>query len=510
MTAAEAERQDTANLARGAGVTILGNIGRVGHAVTGLLIARVYGAEVLGFYALAWLVFSLAGRVVLLGQDPAIQYFMGRSLADDDADEAGRTVGSSVVLVVAIGVLMWAVVHVGLSLLAPGSLGDPRLATAISGLALALPASGALAVLLSATRARKVMTHWVIVRSFVEPLASLLGMLVVWQTGGGIHSLAVAKAISIWIATAAALYCYRRLYSLADLAKGLLRPDRIPRLVRYSLPAAGKELVALGASRTDLFLVGYLIGPAMAGIYTVVLEVSYLINKVRQALEPMLAPLVAEQHHLDDRGRMKNTYGRATRWALMLNMAGLGIAILAGSTILGIYGDAFLVGWLALMFLVVGQVIYSSFGMSEMMLMMTGRPNLMLMNWTILLVLVATFDYALIPVWGLTGAAIGTASASIAVTFVQVSQVRRAVGIHPFRTALLKPILSCLVAALLAWFVPLWDMPENVAQITRAVLFVVVYLILLSQYGLDPEERRVGGWIRSRLGRCAALVCHRT
>ncbi len=501
MTAAEAiHASDAATLARGAGVNLLGNIGRLSRALAMLLIARHFGVDLLGLYAMSLVAVEFAGRFVVFGQDPAVVYFLSRARTAGDEDAAARVVGSSLVLVTVAGLIATSVIWFGAGFVADHFLNEPETVLALRPMAFMLMPLGILSVLLAATRANKVMKYNVLARSFVEPFALLVGVAAAASFGGGLAELALAPAIAAGITAVVSVVFYRRLFSIRSLLPAFFRPDYLRDLVRYAVPTAGRDLLAYGVGRADFFMVGHFLGMAAAGIYNMVIEVAYLIKDVRQAVEPILAPLVAEQHYLADRDRLNMTYGRATRWALLINLAYFGVAALAGNAILAIYGNAFAAGGWALAALVLGQVISGAFGLSEMMLMMIGRPGLMFGNMAMLFALIAGLDYVFIQLWGLTGAAIGTATATAFVSFVQVAQVKLSAGVHPLRASLLKPVVACGAAIAVAWFLPLWSMPWIVDQILRALVFAAGYFALLNVFGLEPEEQRVSNWVFQRLG----------
>jgi len=322
--------------------------------------------------------------------------------------------------------------------------------------------------------------------------------------GAGLFGLAISQTVAVWVAAAASVMFYRSLFRLRPLGRALLAPTEVGRLVRYGTPLAVRDVVGQGVARIDLFLVGRLMDATAAGIYGMVIEVANLSRYVRGALDPIFAPLIVEQHHRADRDRLGHTYGNATRWALLVNLAIFGVAVIAGSTVLRIYGGAFAAGGAALAILVVGQVVNGTFGLSEMMLLMLGRPTLMLGNTTLLLALIAAIDYVLIQFWGFTGAAIGTASATLVVVSLEVLQVRRRTGIHPLRKALAKPVLACLGALVVALVLPLWHLPTHADHILRAVIFVLVYVVFLAQLGLEDEERRFHAWMKARVIRRVA------
>jgi O-antigen/teichoic acid export membrane protein len=500
MSAAAAHRTDAALLARGAIVNLLGSIGKFSRAFSLMLIAWLFGADVLGVFMLAWATTEFLRRFVSYGIEPTLVYQLGRAVAARDNAEVSRIVASSLVLVLATGILGSLILWSGMDFLSEVVLKDARLLQAFAPFVFVVPAFGISSVFLSATRARKVMRFEIIARSFVEPMGLLLGTSLSWFFNIGLAGLAVSQTATFWISALVSAYFYGTQFPLKDLVRAVRRPSALKSVTKYATPIAAKDIVAQGVARIDFFLVGHFLSSTFVGVYGIVQELAMLSKYVRLALEPILAPIVAEQHHLADQDRLHRTYANATRWALLVNLAIFGVAVIAGDTVLSVYGSAFVAGGTALAILALGQVINGAFGLSETVLLMVGRPGLMLGDMTLLFIMIGLFDYVAIQLWGLTGAAIGTATATAFVVLLQVRQARKKAGVHPWSWALLKPVTACGLALLIAMVVPLGHLSVAVDNAVRAAAFLCMYAFLLTQFGLEAEERHFGAWLKARLG----------
>lgn len=509
MSAAAVHKADADALARGAGVNFIGSFGRISRGVSYMLIAWLFGLETLGLFLLAWAAVGFIRIFVSYGQEPAVMLHLGRALADGDEDRGARIVASSLLITAGAGLVGSLLLVLTGSFIATNILTEPRALTAFDAFVFVIPAFGIANSLLAATRTKRVMRYEVMARSLIEPFTFLVGTILSWILDLGLFGLALAQTAALWFSVLACFAFYGSLYPLRGLVRGLARPTEIGRLLRYATPVTGRDIVAHGVTRIDLFIVGHVLNAAAAGVYGIVVELANLARYVRQALEPIFAPLIVEQHYRAERDRLMHTYGNATRWALIVNLAIFGVATLAGGMILRIYGRDFMVGGTALAILVFGQVVNGVFGLSDLLLLMIGRPMLMLGNMTLLLVLIGLLDYAFVHLWGITGAAIGTAGATVLVVFLQVLQVRRKAGVHPLRKPLLKPLLACAGALFLAWVIPLWRLPIEADQIVRTVLFLVFYVIFLLQLGLEEEERRLHRWVKTRLVSTTASAASR-
>src|SRR5207245_1336749 len=84
-------------------------------------------------------------------------------------------------------------------------------------------------------------------------------------------------------------------------------------------------------------------------------------------------------------------------------------------------------------------------GQVDVVLTSTGRSALSLGNGLIAVAVNVCVDLALIPRYGITGAAIGWAVAIAASNLIPLAQLARIVRVHPFGTG---TVLACSVCAL--------------------------------------------------------------
>lgn len=497
--AARTHRSDAALLARGAIVNLLGNIGRLSRAFSLMLIAWLFGAEALGLYVLAWATTEFLRRFVSYGIEPTIVYKLGPLLVSHDDTRISQTIASSLVLVGVTSLVGSLALYFGAPFIANTVLREPRLVEVLPVFVFAMPAFAVTSVFLAATRAKKIMRFEIIARSFVEPFVLLLGTLVAWAAKTGVTGLVVAQTSAFWISAFFCAYFYGTQFPLRALFAALRRPSHLAGVFHFATPVAAKDVIAQGVARIDLFLVGHLLDAKAVGVYGIVLELVVFSKHARQALEPIMAPLVAEQHHTADRERLHRTYANATRWALLVNLGLFGVAQIAGDSVLSIYGKDFKAGGTALAILFFGQIVSGTFGLSETVLLMVGRPALMLGDMALLLAMIGVFDYAAIQVWGLTGAALGTAGATMLVVLLQVRQARKKAGVHPWSRALLKPVGACALGLAVAHLLPLGELDGITSDVVKTATFSAIYSLLLVWLGMEAEEKHLGAWVKAKL-----------
>jgi len=189
--------------------------------------------------------------------------------------------------------------------------------------------------------------------------------------------------------------------------------------LRFGAVAMASGIMTELNTRVDTLLVAIMLGSYQAGIYTIAILMAdglgQVIPVVRNVINPMLTPMVEERN-------------QAALFRLVRNIGLVSTAIM-------ISGGAFLVcvfpyldRWLLksafsdafepLIILVFGQVVSAPLMIFAMILNQGGRPAIFSLFMTILLALNVSFNVIGISMWGLIGAAAGTAAAYLVGVFV--------------------------------------------------------------------------------------------
>lgn len=190
-------------------------------------------------------------------------------------------------------------------------------------------------------------------------------------------------------------------------------------------------------SQAGVLMLGALAGTAKAGIYAAAVRVSILVSFGLVAVIKIASPLIAE---LYAQKRLRELQRMATLavWGIMAFTfpAGMGI-ILLGRWILGLFGPAFVEGYPALLILTVMQLVNAIAGPVGLFLAMTGCERV----YVRFLIGAATvhilLNGLLIPMYGILGAAMATATSNILLNIVMAAYVLKHLRINvtalPFR-----------------------------------------------------------------------------
>ena len=130
------------------------------------------------------------------------------------------------------------------------------------------------------------------------------------------------------------------------------------------------------------------------------------LRRVSQAFTPIFTPVVAGMTATGAHGEAAATYSRLLKWMLWILIPATAAMILAGPTILLVYGRGFQQGssWLAVVAIACATNAFVTLGET---VIMVQRPGLNLLNSAITCLLGSVATFWLISQFGMIGAAFG-------------------------------------------------------------------------------------------------------
>ena len=158
----------------------------------------------------------------------------------------------------------------------------------------------------------------------------------------------------------------------------------------------------------DVIMMGILSSTSNAGIISVVNRGGELANFFYAAVSISFAPKIAELYNANELKKLKEkTRKLITITALSTVIVGI-VLIIFGDFFLGLFGQKFIPGYLALVIIVVCYIIISFLGPITIFLTMTNNEKVLAYSLFISVIVNLVLNYLLIPEYELNGAAIAT------------------------------------------------------------------------------------------------------
>ncbi|MEY2485937.1 MAG: hypothetical protein QOH39_1585 [Verrucomicrobiota bacterium] len=468
-----------AELKRGAALNALAMLASNFRAIFTLLIARLLGPAALGIFSVAWATTDLMSKIGIWGLDDAIVAFVAR------AEAVGHRLRSRALfqLAVTVAVTLSAVVSL-LSTLAIRRFGDqlgmePEMISALAVILWALPGIALYRISNSVSRGMKMMKHDIFSRGLTEPFATTIAFLIaLWigfRTFGPELAAIVGSVASGIVALILAARLFRNLP--ASEVAGIRREAR--ELLYYTLPIGADQFLNAFIWRVDVIILGWFVGRAPGvtlttlGIYGAVVGLANGLRRVSQPFTPIFAPVVAGMTATGEHKQAAATYARLLQWMLWILLPFVAVMILAGQTILLVFGPTFQQGgqWLGIVAIACATNAFVNLGET---VIMVQRPGLNLLNSLITCTVGSCATFLLISRLGVLGAAFG-----ILVTYVLQGTVRtiilRFVFHWPNPFTELRPVWTAATIAMIPAVLcrVLW--PGTAGQVTAALLCLALF-----------------------------------
>jgi O-antigen/teichoic acid export membrane protein len=439
---------------------------------TPLVVARLYGAELMGTYAItAYLVVTIA-VLCRLGLDTGLMRFVAVLAAQGQMGGWQRLFWPAFGLVtLCSGLAAVALYSYKASLVQ--WFHAPHLAGIIGFAALALPLAVITSMCAETLRALGGV-RWVIFQhNLLSPLAFLL-LIVIFAYFGqrwerSVQDLGLAFLLSTIIGLGViilALFYYVR--AGEEHASG---QHNFKDLLHYSWPLFLTSILFLSFSGLDSLILGWYTSPTKVAYYEAATKIAALVGFPLIVVNGVVPPSFAQLHQLGDLRLLEKVARSTARWTYYLALPLTLISTLLAVDLLGFLGPGFGEGQWALRILVVAQLISVASGSVGLILSMTGHQ----LTFTILQAMIGVIGIPLIalaaPAYGLTGVALVRGLWLIGLNIVTSLAVWRCLKIKAFANNIYRANLGALLGValyfLLSPFIGSWG---------GAAFFLIGYL----------------------------------
>lgn len=415
-------------LVRGSSVSfVLKILGMTLSYAFNIVLARFYGAEVVGVYALSVTVATIVGTIGQLGLQTSMVRFVAefRSKAAWQAIRVLRHRGLAIVVMASTSAATLLFIFAGV--LTRSVFHDPTLIPAFRWIAISVPFLAVMTFHSSALRGLKRMVeHTIFQAAFVPALNTVM------LTAA---ALLVERRllIPIWAylitvvagAVTSGILFSRRI--TAETTPSVVAPS-IGNVLQVSLPMLTSAILLLVTNWLDILMVGHYMSAADVGVYRMAQRLAALVGIVLLALNSMNASKFSELYAMKRTDEMMALARFSARVSLMVSLGVFLVLALLPRFFLGVFGPEFEVATGPLILLSAGQLLNSFFGSNGLLLDMTGHQklfrNALIVGATVDLVL----SLLLVPRMGLMGAALAAVLTMICWNTLAAVYVRRRFG----------------------------------------------------------------------------------
>jgi O-antigen/teichoic acid export membrane protein len=426
---------DGALLLRGAGGTFAISVASTGVAfVSNIFLARWMGVGHYGVYAyvLAWV--NLLALPATLGYMTSLVRFISAYKSRGEFGYIRGLLRQSNLQVGLAGTLT-AVVIFAVTRLLEDSL-EPELAATFAISALIVPLLALARIRGAVLRALRRVVVSALINELTRPIVLLMVAAALYFAGDG--ALSATAAMGANLAGAAVAFAIGTFWLRRSLPAPALRERPLfatREWIAVSLPLLMNGALHLIMKQADVLMLGSLSSTGEAGIYAVTARIGALTAFGLAAVNSIVAPMISEHYTHGDMAGLQRTVTRGAWITAAIAVPTIGFLALFGLPLLGLFGQAFTTGYIPLLILLVGYAANALAGSVGFIMTMTGHHGpafwILALSTGVNLVLNA----ALIPPFGMAGAAVATAVAMLLWNLAMLVYVWRHFRINPTITA---------------------------------------------------------------------------
>lgn len=466
-------------LKRGALINTIAMLASNFRAIFTLLIARLLGPVALGLYSVAWAAVDLISKLGVIGLDDAVTTFVARAEAVGDRYRSRIYFRVAIIVAVLQSTIVALLLSFGMRYIGSALRLEPQLTSALALIVWCLPGIALYRISTSVSRGIKVMQHDIYTRGLTEPAVTTIGFLAAVAFGASTFAPELAAIIGSSVSGIVALFLAASLFRGIPPAGGASVKQEAKALVCYALPIGGDQFLNAFIWRTDVIILGCFVGRAPGvtlttlGIYGGVVGLANGLRRVSQPFTPIFMPVVASMTATGAHDEAARTYSRLLEWMLWILLPATAVMILAGDTIMRIYGPGFQEGgrWLIIVAIACATNAFVNLGETAIMVQ---RPGLNLLNSVITCLAGCLATFFLISRFGVMGAAVGILT-TYCIQGIIRTIILRTVFHWPNPGKDLRPVLIVAGAAILPAAVCRIVFPNIGGQLAAALLCLAVF-----------------------------------
>lgn len=414
------------SLARSSAVSFAGSaISAAMGLVLIVVLGRTLGDAGSGVVLQAIAAFTIALGIARLGMDSAALWLLPR-LADSDPG-AIRPTCWYLLAVAAAGGVLGAVGLLATAHLLDGTAAGGITAQTLRAIAPFLPAASVMLTALAATRALGRITTYALIGNVALPTLRPALVLAVVLLGGGAVAAGLAWSIPTLPAAAAAVVVLalqtRRTAPSASFAE-FRRSPHPGRAARYAVPRVVSSSLEQLLVWAAVPMVGALAGAAAAGVYGSAARLVAAGMVIDTALRVVVSPMFSRFIHRGETSELEGLHRTATIWLVLFSAPVYLLLAVFSPVVLSLLGGEFTAGAPVLTIMCLAALTTFLAGNIHSVLLMSGRSGLAALNKAIAVSVNLALIVLLVPIWGITGAAIAWATACILDAVLAAVEVR--------------------------------------------------------------------------------------
>lgn len=419
------------SIASGISIVFLGSIiGKVLELGTRTLLARLLAPSEFGSLMLGLTILLMATTVAGMGMQPTVARHIPQ-LSDEELSSFLTVVFSiPLLLSTIVGAFLFLFAEPFVTIVLSGAI-DPDVIRIFS---LVLPGSVFGNILIGYIRGENDMRSLVLTEVIYTKTSRIIFVIAAGAVGAGLLGFTAGVAASYVVFVGAGIYFARNKLTDVTLFNAIsdINIESAKRTLSFSLPLFGESLIHRARREIDTLLVAILINSTAVGLYTTAFPLAYSLNMGLNAVSTVLMPSVSQMESQGNFDRIREVYNRTARWGTYITLPALPFILLyAHEIVVLFFGSEYRAAGSVLAILASAITVNTIVGSVSDTILGLGYPRVTAAMSFVGLVANVGLNLLLIPMFGITGAAIATGSSLVIINIIGMLFLWHHYRIHP-------------------------------------------------------------------------------
>jgi len=484
-------------MAKGTGIVLVGMfIGNFLNYLTRIIIARWLGPSEYGLYNLGLAILGFCTTISLLGLSDVVTRYISFYNAKKDLEKIKGVLYSAIQISLPISFIFSIFVFIFADKIS-NMFHTSNLIPVLQTFSISIPFSILFLIFISSFRGFKATKYKVYSQDLLYPLSKIILTIYFIYFGYSLMGVTVSYVLSTIIATIFSFFYLSKTFHFFGTVKPKYNRKEI---LFFSAPLLFSGILVIILGWTDTVMLGIFRTPEEVGIYQAALPTTTILMSIATSFGFIFLPIISElQSKQKD---IENIYKSVVRWIFSINLPVFLVMLFFPTAVMKIlFGKDFLEASVPLLILSFGYFAYTFIVPSYSILVAINKTKLNFLAILIGAISDLILNFILIPIYGITGAALATTISIILTAIPCLIFVYYYTKSQPFSLSLLKPFVSSLIPIVIFFLIYKFFKLEYWSLFPLFLGFLIVYgLIFLILKGLNEEDLMILKSIEKKTG----------
>jgi len=445
-----------------------------------IIVARYYGPEIYGVFALSLMVFGIFSLASSFGFGQGLLRYIPFFRGKNDEKRISFLIKKSRNFLLISGILAAIILFFLSDFIAINIFSNQKLSIFLKVFAFMLPISSLSLIFYTLIRSYEKIGIFSIITKIIDSGLKLILLIIFLFLGMNFLSIPLSYFFGFFIAVFIAYIFSRITFKKIFSMEKFKDKKSFWNLFSYSWPLLFFGFVVSMTHWTDSFLIGIFESVESVGFYNSAITLAILITFSTELFIQLFFPLVTKEYSKGNLKVVKELSKQVGKWIYMISLPILFLFIFFPGVFIKIFfGNEYLIAVNVLRFLSISYIFIALFEISKQLLAMAGKSKLILIDVLIISSINFVLNLILIPLFGINGAAIATMFSFIVLGLIYAFQARHYVSITPLKKEMFFITIAAFISTIILIGIRFFFESTFFILILSSILFISLYGVLL-------------------------------